>query len=262
MHHTTRERRGRSRRWLCVAALLSIFVGARPLAAAALDVPRHLAYRVAWNGIPAAHATIDVTPGQDAGSPAYTIAARAFTNWFVDLLWPYRGDARTTLLAEPVVPLSFHYERLVNRKPTQTWIDFAPTPERARSGYIKPTRRREEVIDARGMTDPITAGFHALTVDARVGDVLSYRVFTGETHYRVRLTIRGEETVEVPAGRFEALRVEPEVIVVEDGERPDENMRRATIWVTREPVRTLLRIRSEVFIGAVTLDLEDVDRPG
>ena len=85
-------------------------------------------------------------------------------------------------------------------------------------------------------------------------------VFTGETHYRVRLIIRDEDTVEVPAGRFEALRVEPEVIKIEDGERPDKNMRRATIWVTRTPVRTLLRIRSEVFVGAITLDLVGVDR--
>ena len=254
-----RGRRGRSPRGLCVAVLLSAVVGACP--AAAVDAPRHLAYRVAWNGIPAAHATIDVTPGQEARPQAYTIEARALTNWFVDFLWLYRGEARTTLLAEPVTPLSFRYERLVNRKPTTTWIDFAPNPEDARSGYIKRKRRLEEVTDARGWTDPITAGFHALSVDARVGDVLSYRIFTGETRYRVRLTIRGEETVEVPAGRFEALRVEPEVIILKDEERPDENLRRATLWVTRDPVRTLLRVRSELFFGAVTLDLVQLDRP-
>lgn len=257
------ERRRRLQRWLSAVALLGALAGARPLAAAGLDAPRHLAYRVAWNGIPAARATIDVTPGQEAGAPAYTIDARASTNWFVDLFWRFRGDARTTLLAEPVVPLSFRYERRVNRTPTQTWIDFGPALERARSGYIKPARRSEEVIDARDLTDPITAGFHALTTDARVGDVLSYRVFTGETHYRVRLLVRAEDTVEVPAGRFAALRIEPEVIKVKDGEeRPDENMRRATIWVTRAPVRILLRVRSEVFVGTVTLDLVDVDRTG
>jgi hypothetical protein len=257
----TRQRPPRSRRLCTSALLLWVVVGARPLDAAALDAPRLLAYRVAWNGIPAAHATVEVTRGEEAGSPAYTIDARAFTNRFVDLFWRFRGDARTTLLAEPVVPLSFHYERRVNRAPTRTWIEFAPSAERARSGYVKPKRHREEVIDARGLTDPITAGFHALTADAGVGDVLTYRVFTGETHYRVRLAIRAEEVVHVPAGRFEALRVEPEVIKIKDGERPDDHMRRATIWVTREPVRTLLRIRSEVFIGAVTLELVDVDRP-
>jgi hypothetical protein len=254
------ERRCRLRRWLCAAVLLCGCAGARPLAAAVLDVPRHLAYRVAWNGIPAARAAIDVTPGQEAGVPGYTISARAFTNQFMDLFWRFRGNASTTLLAEPVVPLSFSYERHVNSTPTQTWIDFAPGSHRARSGYVKPTRRHEHDIDARGLVDPITAGFHALTASARVGDTLSYRVFTGETHYRVRLIIRDEDIVEVPAGRFEALRVEPEVIKIKDGERPDKHMRRATIWVTRAPVRAILRIRSEVFVGVITLDLVQVDR--
>jgi hypothetical protein len=256
------ERRTRLRRRLGIAVLVCACAVARPLAAAVLDAPRHLEYRVAWNGIPAAEATIDVTSGEEAGGPGYTIRARALTNRFVDLFWRFRGDASTTLLAEPVAPLSFRYERRVNGTPTQTWIDFAPGSQRARGGYIKPTRQSEDDIDATGLIDPITAGFEALTASAGVGDILSYRVFTGETHYRVRLIIRDEDTVEVPAGRFEALRVEPEVIKIEDGERPDENMRRATIWVTRAPVRTLLRVRSEVFVGAITLDLVGVDRPG
>ncbi len=262
----TMKRRCRLRRWLRTAVLLCACAVARPLGAAELDAPRHLAYRVAWNGLPAAHATIEVTPGQEAGAPGYTISARAFTNQFVDLLWRFRGDASTTLLAEPVMPLSFRYERHVNGALTQTWIDFDPASQRARSGYVKPTRRHECdhdcEFDAEDLIDPITAGFQALTASARVGDTLSYRVFAGETHYRVHLNIRDEETVEVPAGRFEALRIEPEVIKIEDGEqRPAKNMRRATIWVTRAPVRTILRIRSEVFVGAITLDLVDIDRP-
>ena len=36
-------------------------------------------------------------------------------------------------------------------------------------------------------------------------------------------------------------------------------LRGATIWVADDPARTLLRIRSELFIGAVTLDLTQVD---
>jgi hypothetical protein len=259
------ESNGRRSRWrwlLSSAAVLWALAGAGSLDAATLEAPRRLEYRVAWNGIPAAHATIEVTRSEEAGAPAYTVDARASTNRFVDFFWRFRGEARTTLLAEPVLPLSFRYERRVNRAPTRTWIDFTPSAEHARGGYVKPTRRREEVIDARCLTDPITAGFHALTADARVGDVLTYRVFTGETHYRVRLSIRGEEVIAVPAGRFEALRVEPEVIKIKNGERRDRNMRDATIWVSRDPVRTLLRVRSEVFVGAVTLELVEVDRPG
>lgn len=36
-------------------------------------------------------------------------------------------------------------------------------------------------------------------------------------------------------------------------------LRTATIWVADGPARTLLRIRSELFVGAVTLDLIRVE---
>jgi len=36
---------------------------------------------------------------------------------------------------------------------------------------------------------------------------------------------------------------------------PDERLRDATIWVTGDAEHVLLRIRSEMFVGAITLDL-------
>jgi hypothetical protein len=80
-------------------------------------------------------------------------------------------------------------------------------------------------------------------------------VFTGESHYQVNLKVVGPDIVDGPAGRFDALKIEPEIIKLGDEPRRDKRLRRATIWVTPAPARTLLRIRSEVFIGAVTLDL-------
>lgn len=69
----------------------------------------------------------------------------------------------------------------------------------------------------------------------------------------------GQPSLEVPAGRFHALRVVPEVWKVTTSAQPDARLRGATIWVADDPPRTLLRIRSEVFVGAVTLDLVKID---
>ena len=51
----------------------------------------------------------------------------------------------------------------------------------------------------------------------------------------------------------------PEVWKLKGTAQPDPRLRGATIWVADDPLRTLLRIRSEVFVGAVTLDLVKVD---
>jgi len=42
--------------------------------------------------------------------------------------------------------------------------------------------------------------------------------------------------------------------------RPDNRLHKANIWVTRTPLRSILRIRSQVLIGSLTLDL--VQREG
>ena len=111
------------------------------------------------------------------------------------------------------------------------------------------------------MFDPITAVFRARLSGAGPGDVLRYRIlWTGEASYQVQLTVVGPDEIDVPAGHFRALRVAPEVWKIgDDGREPDTRLRDATIWVADDPLRTLLRIRSEMFIGAVTLDLVKVD---
>jgi len=143
--------------------------------------------------------------------------------------------------------------------PYLTWIDFAPGDRGASSVYEKRGRRREMTVEGAGLLDPITAVFRAGLSGAKTGDQLRYEIFTGEARYRVQLTVVGPDTVEVPAGRFAALRVNPEVWKIGRTAETDTRLQQATIWVADDAEHTLLRIRSEVFIGAVTLDLVKID---
>src|SRR5262245_7257860 len=87
---------------LCgVALLLSTAASAAdPLAA-----PRRFEYRVAWNGIPAAGATVAVTPVDLVGRRSVDVEASARTNAFVDVFWTFRGTAKATFLADGIEPL-------------------------------------------------------------------------------------------------------------------------------------------------------------
>lgn len=163
------------------------------------------------------------------------------------------------MLADGLTPVRFEYQRTMAGTPYLTWVDFDRDDRQARSVYLKGEKRKEFVVDTPGVMDPITAVFRARLSDAKPGDVLHYEIFTGEASYRVQLTIVGPDEIEVPAGRFRALRVVPEVWKLKGTAQPDPRLRGATIWVADDALRTLLRIRSEVFVGAVTLDLVKVD---
>lgn len=240
-----------------IAALALFAAACANSASAASPQPRRLEYRIAWNGIPAAGATVRITPGERAGRESLVVEAQARTNRFVDLFWTFRGTARATLLADGMTPLQFVYDREMAGTPYLTEIDFAP--DGARSVFIKGSRRRELAVDEAGVVDPITAVFRARLSGAQPGDVLRYEVWTGESRYRVQLTVGGPESIEVPAGRFTALRVEPEIWKIGREPTRDTRLRNATVWVADDALRTLLRIRSEIFIGAITLDLTELE---
>lgn len=252
------DRRPRGRLVALAAALLL----ATAAAAAASPLPAHprrLEYRVAWNGIPAAAATVAVVAGERAGQPSLEVETRARTNAFVDLFWSFRGTARTTMLAADLTPVEFTYQRTMAGTPYLTRVDFDRAGHRAHSVYMRGSRRKQLEVHADDVVDPITAVFRARLSGAGPGDVRRYEVFTGEASYRVQLTIVAADEVDVPAGHFRALRVVPEVWKITNTAQPDERLRGATIWVADNPLRTLLRIRSEIFVGAVTLDLVRVD---
>jgi hypothetical protein len=244
---------------LALGALAALLQTAPAPAADAAAPPRRLEYRIAWNGIPAGAATVAIRAGDLFGKLSYEVEASAHTNAFVDLFWSFRGVAKATLFAQGLEPLHFVYERTARDVRQVTWIHFDLDPPRAHGVMVKGAQRKERAMEGAHFIDPITAVMRAELSRAKTGDVLRYEVFTGESHYRVQLTIAGLEPIEVPAGTFSSLRIVPQVWKIGHAARLDERLQHATIWVADTPMRTLLRIRSEVFIGAVTVDLVDLE---
>ena len=213
-------------------------------------------YQLSWNGIPAASATVDVSLIEQEPEPLYHVEAMAQTSWLVDLLWQLRAYVGASFGTEGPEPFGFRYDRKINDDHSITQIEFDPKESLA-VGTLD-HRGKKQVVDVRdtNVVDPITAIFHALSRPIHLGDTVHYEIFTGEARYRVELRVKGEGPVTVAAGTYPAWEVEPRIWKVGTG--LDRRLKGATIWVSQEPVRTILRIRSEVFIGAVNCDLQQL----
>jgi hypothetical protein len=149
--------------------------------------------------------------------------------------------------------MGFRYDREIRGEPSLTDVVF-----HAAGGPAVGTLRRRgatKVVeaDAPDLLDPVTAIFRALSRPLAAGEILRYEVFTGESRYRVELEVLREESVTVAGRPQAAWRVEPRLWKIGRGLEP--RLREATIWVSRDPARTVLRVRSQVFIGAVSCDL-------
>src|ERR1700687_519361 len=237
-------------RALALLILMPITAAAAPVVTGQLD------YRLSWNGIPAASATVNVSRDETGHAPHYRVEAAVRTSWLVDWLWRVGGRVASGFTARAMAPPGVRDDREVNDEHSVTNVAFDATIAHATGTYDHRGQTKVVDISEPGVVDPITAIFRALSEPVHIGDTLRYEVFTGEARYRVEFTITGEEGVTVAAGTFKAWKIEPHVWKL--GAGADKRLRRATIWVSQEPARTLLRIRSEVFIGAVNCDLQRV----
>jgi hypothetical protein len=240
-------------------ALCLLLSGAAPAARVPAQPPifaGRLDYRVSWNGIPAGNATVNVARVEDGVVPQYRVEASAQTNAVVDLLWSLRARVSASFTTTDLTPLGFRYDREMNRVHSRTDIVYDPVSQRPTGIHVTRGRTTTHSPTDPTVTDPVTAIFRALSEPIRLGDTFHYEVFTGESLYRVELRVVGADTLTVAAGTFRAWRVEPRVWKV--GPRVDRRLRRATLWVSQEPVRAVLRIRSQLFIGAVYCDLQQL----
>lgn len=229
--------------------------------AAGVVAPQRLDYRVAWNGLGAATALVTVSRAPLGGTDAFFVEGTAWTNRVVDIFWRFRGKAQATVLTGDLRPLRFRFDRTANRRIESTWLEFDWRQRLARGVHVKRGKRRERDIDASMALDPFTAALSALARPIAPGDSFTTRVFTGESLYAIDFEVRKEETVTVPAGRFDAYQVEPTIWKITTEQQKDRRLRKATLWVTKDTPRALLRVRSEVFIGAVTLELTNWSKP-
>ena len=217
-------------------------------------------YQVSWNGIPAALATIALTNDPLPEAAITHVAAEIRTNRFVDLFWSLRASASADVDAVTLRSQRFVFERRVRGQPERT--DIETEPDGTLTGrYARPGRYRLiEVSDPKAL-DPIAAILQARRDLPDDGRPIAYDIFTGEGRFRIALRRTGSEEIRVGAGRFAAVRIEPTICKIESGtNKPDDRVRHLTLWVTEASPHIPLRVRSEVFIGAVYCDLVDIAR--
>ncbi len=85
-------------------------------------------------------------------------------------------------------------------------------------------------------------------------------VYPANSAYVATLTVVGREHVRVRAGNYNAIKVDLKLQRVNKKNElePHRKFKRATIWLSDDNDRVLLRIESQIFVGTVTAELQSV----
>ena len=135
-----------------------------------------------------------------------------------------------------------------------TWIDYAKGTFTFQRLYKGRTVERSGTIDA-GMSDILSSFFYTRTLPLELGKSYEMTVFSDEKPYDLKVTVHPKlEKVTVPAGKFECIRIDPNIIGDAIFKAKEGKM---SIWMTNDNRRMPVLIRSRVFIGAFDAELAE-----
>lgn len=104
------------------------------------------------------------------------------------------------------------------------------------------------------VNDIISAFYYARTIDyssMKVNDLINLQNFYKDKVYDLNVKYLGKETIEVPAGKFECIIVEP--LVQEGGLFKHEG--NIIIWLTDDQLKMPVKVRTKIIIGHVEAKL-------
>ncbi|MFZ2324372.1 MAG: DUF3108 domain-containing protein [Ignavibacteriaceae bacterium] len=104
------------------------------------------------------------------------------------------------------------------------------------------------------VNDIVSAFYYARTLDysnLKVGDRVPLKNFYKNKVYDLDVVYHGKETIEVAAGKFDCIIVEP--LVQEGGLFKSEGS--IMIWLTNDDIRIPVRVKTKVVVGAIDADL-------
>jgi hypothetical protein len=212
-------------------------------------------YSVSWQGIPAAEARVSI----DRIGDAYQVTSEAKTSSGIDIFYELRYKAVGLLSKTNFRPIKTSMSHRENSKIKKTEIRFF------RNGTIDTTRvngKKDPVHTAfkshNFTLDPFAAVFMARGVDWEEGKTFKFDTFNGKTRYLITMTAHGKDTMEFNGVEREVWLIEPKVENLSD---PSANskLRKATIYLTTDNRREVLAVKSKVFIGNVSAELDSFD---
>ena len=108
------------------------------------------------------------------------------------------------------------------------------------------------------VNDIISAFYYARTLDysnMKVNDLINLKNFYKDKVYDLDVKFLGKETIEVPAGKFECVIVEP--LVKEGGLFKHEG--NIVIWLTNDELKMPVKVRTKIIIGHVEAKLNSYE---
>jgi hypothetical protein len=211
------------------------------------QVGERLKYSVGWGKVlDAGTATINVKDIIDyQGHAVYPIVVEAKSNAVFSLFYRVRDTLESLIDVEGL------FSRRYWTKQDEAYEKSERKYEFDQENNVAHYKGKDYYIRY-GIQDEVSAVFYVRTLDLQVGQPVYVDIFARGKNWQVKCDVLAIETIEVPAGKFETILVEPEL-------RFDGVMKKGKIkvWLTNDAHRIPVQVRSKIAIGSILIRLVD-----
>jgi len=245
---------------LVLGLLGCVFIAASPVPSDTLDlrdvkqitlqVPEELRFDIVWGGwgfswVHAGQASLDLlaTPNPKI----WQIKSLAKCNRFFQSLYPVRDTVSSFINAAGIYPLRF--EKILNEGSYSARI-HAEFDQQTHT-----LKTLDTTLSIEPFTHDILSAFYFIrTQKLEVGKNFDLAAVSGKRKYLLKVICHREETVEVPAGKFPCIMVEP--VLQEDGLFKAKG--KLWIWLTRDQRHLPVKMQSKIPVGSIKAELVSV----
>ena len=164
--------------------------------------------------------------------------------------------------AETLRPIEVREVENIRSETVTTNLTFGP------EGVVSDREEREGdsvKSKTRRFTFPHTLSLNSALLFVRTqplpeGAVHRVVVYPATSAYLCTITTKGREQISVPTGTYNAIKIDVQLEKIGKKRKlqPHKKFRRATVWLSDDPDRLVLRIETQVFVGTVFAELQSV----
>jgi len=217
-----------------------------------------LTFEINYLFVTAGYAVMEISPHYQIvnGRNCYDISVNVKSTSSFDKIYKVRDNYKCILDKDGLFPWRFeqHIKEGNYERDFEALFDQENHKVKTYVGNTDPKEFKGEYIIPEYVQDIVSVFYYFRTFDfsnMKEGDKVKLENFYKDKTYPVDVTYHGKETIDVSAGEFRCLKIEP--LVVAGGLFKSEG--EIIVWLTDDDRRMPVQVKTKVLIGSINIEL-------
>jgi Protein of unknown function (DUF3108) len=220
--------------------------------------PLRASYRFGWSGLTAATGDVHF---RKPSENKFQLDGTGRTIGLVRALWKLDVSYQATVSAETLRPIETEQIESYRSKKIVTHLTFTNNGvSRSRTEGKGGAEAKTRQFNFPDLFDLFSAMLYLRSQPLKDRSVYRVVAYPATNAYLATVTVVGREKISVHAGSYSAIKLDLRLKRVGKHRQlePHRKFHRATIWVSDDAERLLLRIEAQIFVGTVFAELQSV----